>query len=41
MKCGSLIKRIIIRKKDGGHIHIKHNMQIIIIIIIIKENKMK
>ena len=43
MKCSSLIKRIIIRKKDGGHIHITHNMQIIIIIIIILaiENKMK
>ena len=44
MKCSSLIKRIIIGKKDGGHIHITHNMQIIIIIIIIIlaiENKMK
>ena len=43
MKCSSLIKRIIIRKKDGEHIHITHNMQIIIIIIIILaiENKMK
>ena len=45
MKCRSLTKRIIIRKKEGGHIHITHNMQIkiiiIIIIIIAIENKMK
>ena len=49
MKCSSLVIRIIIRKKDGGHIHITYNMQIIIIkkiiiviiIILAIENKMK
>ena len=40
MKCRSLAKRIIITKKDGGHMHFTHDTQTKIIILTIK-TKMK